>query len=255
MYNIYEAKSIIGDISLHLDEAYADGAKTLMIVMSIFAFAFLLFAAIAIKKARPLGIIAAIFQPIGFFSAMKVVLGYAQIDFSCLEMTFTSSYSMDDAMSKLQQALIEKFTDVIFPQMIAILPWAFLMFVTFIITLIYSIMLIKAKGKGLAVTALILIILRYLFVSPIELIGLLLQSGSAKTQSAWDVVFYLACTLPLFLMAIQGIINLASKKEPVVEAAVEAPVAETPVVEAPVEAPAEAPVEAPAEAPAENTEE
>ena len=155
MYNsyYYEAKSIIPDISLHLTEDYAAGAQKLALIMAILAFACVLFTAIAHKKARPLGIITAIAQPIGFFAAFKYVIAYGDIDFSCLSMTATSSVSLDDAMNKLREALSERLATEVFPDLFAAIPWSLLMLTAFIITVIYCANLKKdtTKGKGLAV--------------------------------------------------------------------------------------------------------
>ena len=225
----YEAYSKIPDISLHLTEDYAAGAQKLAIIMAILAFACVLFTAIAHKKARPLGIITAIAQPIGFFAAFKYVIAYAAIDFSCLSMKTTSSVSMDDAMSKLTTALSERLATEVFPDLLATIPWSLLMLAAFIITLIYCGNLKKdatTKGGGLAVTALILSIVRYVLFAPINNFALLLGNGTAETQASWDPIYYLFGIIPLALLAIKGILALTSKPAPapapVAEAAPEA---------------------------------
>ncbi len=252
MYNsyYYEAKSIIPDISLHLTEDYAAGAQTLAIIISILAFACVLFTAIAHKKARTLGIITAIVQPIGIFSAFKYVMAYSAIDFSCLAMTVTSTVSLDDAMSKLRTALSEKLATEVFPDLFATIPWSLLMLAAFIMTVIYAAVLKKdttTGGKGLAVTAMILAIVRFVIFQPTNNFALFLGNATAETQASWDPVFYIFTMIPLVLLAIKGILALTSRKaSPVAEApaAEAAPVAET--VAAPVAEAAPA-AEAPAE--------
>ena len=235
----YEAKSIIPDISLHLTEDYAAGAQTLAIIMSILAFACVLFTAIVHKKARTLGIITAIVQPIGIFSAFKYVMAYSAIDFSCLAMTVTSKVSLDDAMSKLRAALSEKLAEEVLPDLFATIPWSLLMLAAFILTVIYAGMLKKdtTGGKGLAVTALILSIVRFVIFQPTNNFALFLSKATAETQASWDPIFYIFTMIPLVLLAVKGVIVLTSRKAQ--------PVAEAPAAEAaPVEA---APVEASAE--------
>lgn len=230
----YEAYSIISDISLHLDEGYASSAMAGMILAAILAFALTLFAAIAIKRARVFGVIVALAQPVGLYAAMQMVLQYATIDFSCLEITRTSSISMDDAMAQLYEALGEAFAVEILPQAIGLIPWLLVFMVVSILSLVYAILLIKAKGKGMAITAMILMIVKYLFFSPIEMLSLFMQQGSSTIQSAWDFVFRFVYLLPLFLIALQGIINLVANAK-AKKAAAAAPAAPAEPAEAPAE--------------------
>ena len=230
----YEAQSYISDISLHLDEAYLSTAMTMTVIFSIIAFALVMFTAIAIKRARPYGVVVAIAQPLGLFAAMKIVEVYASIDFSCMEITKYSSVSLDDAMNKLDEALADAFIENIFPKMMGMFPWMFLLLATFVLTLVYAIMLFKVKGKGLAIAAMIILIFKYLFMNPVEMFSLILQSGSPAIQSGWDMIFRLAYLFPLCLLAIQGVINLVAAKKKGVEAPAAAP-AEQPAEEKPAE--------------------
>lgn len=250
-YNSYEAYSIIGDISLHLDEFYAASAFGTFLVISIVAFALTLFAAIAIKRARPYGIIVALAQPVGFYATMQYVLSYAQIDFSCLEMKVTSSVSMDDAMSKLSEKLTEAFITNIVPYIGSLVIWSLVLLCVFVMTLIYICLLIKAGyGKGLAIGALIIYILQYLFIPPVNTLPMLLEMGNSATQGIWDIVHNFAALLPLILIAIQGIVvlvgNAKAKKTAAATAAFVAAQAAANVVNAAPETPAapEATVEA-----------
>lgn len=226
----YEAYSKIPDISLHLTEDYASGAKTLLIIMSILAFACVLLAAIAVKKARPLGIAVAIAQPIGFFAAFKYVIAYSAIDFSCLSMKTTSSVSMDDAMNKLTEMLTERIMTDIFPGLATTFVWSFLMLAVFIMTVIYAAMLKKdtGKGKGLAVAALIISIVKYVLIAPTNNFALFLGGATTETQASWDPIYYIFSLIPLILIAVKGILVLTTPKE--------APVAEAPAAEAAAEA-------------------
>ena len=227
----YEARSIFPDISLYLGEAYADKVLPWAIVMAILTFAVALLTAIGIKKARPLGIITAILQPLGVFSAMQMVVQYGTIDFSGLVMTRTSTISMEDAMSKLRAAYTEVFLSEIFPKMFAFILWAVLLLAVTIVTLVYVILLFKAKkGKGLAVAALILLIIRFVCCQPVEMLSVVLGNSSATIQSAWNHFYHFAYFLPLLLIGIQGIVNLvdAKKKKPAPIITAQAPSVEEP---------------------------
>ena len=135
-------------------------------------------------------------------------------------------------MNKLTTALSERLATEVFPDLLATIPWSLLMLAAFIITLIYCGNLKKdatTKGSGLAVTALILSIVRFVLFAPINNFALLLGNGTAETQASWDPIYYLFSIIPLALLAIKGILALtAPKAAPVAEA----PAAETPIVEA-----------------------
>ena len=218
----YEAKSMVGDIGLKLGKDYLEMAMILMVLTAILALGLALFTAIANKKARPLGIVVAILQPIGVFAAYKSVITYADVDFSALEMTVKSTKSMEDAMSKLYEKLGETFFDKILPEMMSYMFWAMVLAAVTIVTLVYIILLMKGQSKGLAIGALILLIVRHFLIAPVDLMGVLFQWD---TQGAWDMLFRLFYLLPLILIAIQGLMVMIAKKngaDVVVEASAEA---------------------------------
>ena len=90
-------------------------------------------------------------------------------------------------------------------------------------------------AKALAVVALILLILRWLFLSPVEMITMFLGNPSQDIQLVWDFVYRVLYLLPALFIGIAGLMNI---KKGAVEAApaeaVEAPAAEA--TEAPAEA-------------------
>ena len=236
----YEAKSIgmFGSKPLILDETYAKSALIGMILFSIVAFAMVLLAAIFIKKARPLGIVAAIAQPVGLFAAMKCVINFAQIDFSSLYVTVTSTVSLDDAMSKLYEQVGENFMTKVLPNMYIFILWACVITVCTVITLIYAAMLMKGKGKALAVVALILLILRWVFLSPVEMIGMFIGDPSQDMQVLWDLVYRFLYILPALFIGIAGLMNIKKDAAPAVAEAVAEAAAPAEAAEA-TEAPAE----------------
>ena len=230
----YEAKSIISDISLHLSDSYVAGAIVLAILTSILAFALTLFTAIAIKRARPYGIIVALAQPVGVVAALQSVLQYAKIDFSSLEITVTSTVSLDAAMDELSARISEVMLTEIFPQMVDFLFWAGVLMIIMIMTIVYMILLFHQKGKALAIVGMLLVVFRHIFIPPVAVLPLFLQMGTSQIQSAWDVFFSLSYLLPLLLLAIQGVIVMvqnAKAKKAAVAAAVAPTVEEAPVVE------------------------
>lgn len=213
----YQAISEIPDMTLCLNETFISKATTLMIIAGILAFAMVLFAAIAEKRARPYGIIVAIAQPVGLYAALQYVLQYAKMDFTCLQITVNSSVSLADAEAKLYDQLAEVFVEEMLGHYIMMLLWGVVLLVVFVLTLIYICTQFKTKGKGLAVGALVILIVKQVLVCPVEMVSLLLGQGSASIQSIWNVFFTGCYLLPLLLLCVQGILKLAGKKT-VVEA-------------------------------------
>jgi hypothetical protein len=208
-YYYYEAKSFIGDISLHLTGAYKTIAIILTVLAAIVAFGLVLFTAISIKRARPFGILVALAQPVGIVSAMLMVFQYGKIDFSSLEMTVTSQVSLEDAMSKLYEQMGEVFIANILPQLALYIVLSVVLFVVTLLTVIYAILLIKAKPGTFSVIALIVTLVRHFFIAPVEFITLFLMIGSPTIQTVWDLFYKGAYLLPLLLMAVQGIFVLS----------------------------------------------
>ena len=210
-YYYYEATSfpIGGNVDLVLDDTYIIIGYLITILLAIMAFDLMLFTAISIKKARPLGITVAIAQPIGVFAFFQTVLAYSKIDFSCLYITVTGK-SQEDAMSKLYDTMLENFVEEILPQAALFILWAFIAGIVTILTIIYAGMLFGAKGKVFAIFAFIILIGKHFLMSPVELISIYTGQVSQEIQSIWDVVFRFFIILPLFLLAVQGLINLLS---------------------------------------------
>ena len=76
----YEAYSMVKDINLSLNDDYALTSLILSILFGVLAFAFCVFAAIAIKRGRIFGILVALLQPVheavtigGFFYNLIIV--------------------------------------------------------------------------------------------------------------------------------------------------------------------------------------
>jgi hypothetical protein len=251
MYNYiytYEAYFMFGDISLRLGEGYSVIMGLLVALAAIAAFALVLFSAIANKKGRIFGCIAAVFAPLGILAAHWSVTNYAQLDFSFMgRLKATSTVSMSDAITKLSEMLVEEFTEKILstPEYYAFLLWTVVAGFCAIITIVYTIILLKSdKGNGLAVGALILVILKFIFMSPIQSITAfagyikldlvdLFGPVANYIQLGWETAYYAATLLPLLLIAIQALMCLLGKKKK----------ATAPVVDAPAEAVAEAPAE------------
>ena len=205
---VYEAKSFIGNIGFNIPEGYGVLLSVAAILLGLAAFAFVLFAAITIKRARPLGIVAAIAQPVGFLAAALGFISYGNIDFSSLAITVQGSTEAE-AMDKLYGLLINAFVDNVMPQFVVYMLLIGIYQAVSVITLIYFIMLTKApSGKALGIVAMILAIIRIAAIGPIEPITLYVEISSFGIQAVWNAFFNFVFFLPTFLVAIQGMLNI-----------------------------------------------
>ena len=216
-------------LNLVLSESYKSTAMLATVIVSLVAFALFLFAAIAIKKARPLGIVTAVMQPIGLFAGLQTVLAYSNIDFGDLVVVAEGS-SMDDVMSQLNDKMYESLMNIL-PNIATYFLWAMVLTVCTVVTLIYVIMLFKTKAKACAVVSMVLLLLRHFVIPPVSILSIL--QPTQEIQSIWDVVFRATFVLPALLIGIQGLVNLVTKgkKTPAVAPMTEAeeqPVAENP---------------------------
>ncbi|MBO5879994.1 MAG: hypothetical protein J6Q68_05535 [Clostridia bacterium] len=203
----YEAYSMVKDINLSLNDDYALTSLILSILFGVLAFAFCVFAAIAIKRGRIFGILVALLQPVALFAAHKMVLAYSLIDFSSLNVTATGS-TQSAAMSALYEKLTQNMLEIVFPQLTQYFVWLFVLAFIFLMTLIYFITIFKAHAKGLAIFGMLALIFRQLIISPIEFVTLFLSIGTQEIQTGWYFIYCVVYTFPFFLIAIQGLINI-----------------------------------------------
>ena len=238
-YYVYEAYFLFGDISLHLNHLYNVVASILMVLATVLTFALLLCSAIMNKRARVFGIITAIMAPIGAIAAHLTVTSYASLDFSFTQnLKGTSSVSMSDAMTDLFSQFTEQLTERVATSPMFLLFPVFAGLVGFasIFLIVYTALLIKSKkGKGLAIASMIIVILRFLFLSPLQTITIVgnylnlgIDSLGSMIQLVWIVFFYAAWLLPILFVGIQGILNLVNAKKE--KAAALAAEAEAPAV-------------------------
>ena len=225
-YNYYEAKILTEIKNLVLEEGYASQALVSTLILCGLAFALALFAAITIKRARPLGIMVAILQPIGLFASMKSVLAFAQVDFSSLAVTATGS-SSDEAMSKLTTMLTEALVENVFPQLAPFCLYAGILSMITILTVVYAGILFGAKAKGFSICAFILLLVRLLFISPVDTLGVAMGTVSQSSQMVWDGFFRFMFLFPIIMMAAQGLSNLIASKKNKAPATEEASTEET----------------------------
>ena len=245
-------------IQIPLTEEYISSSLTSAIVVGIIACALIIFASIASKKALGLGITAGIFAIIGSIANHFSVVYFHTTTFVVTEKFIGSSQTEVDQMAS---DFVENYMTENLPKMIFYVLASAVVFVAWIVTLIFIIKMLKVKPKVFGIFALILHIVKFLFIAPVNTFTPILTNVAATeaAQKSQDTLVYAMVLIPLVLVAISGLIAMIKRaKTPVAVAEAAAPVAEAEapaVEEAPVaeEAPAaEAEAEAPVAADEEN---
>ena len=209
-------------------ESHSFVLSALAILFGILTVICCLIVALSNKSCRAMGIVAAIFNFLNAVLMPAYIKSFHSTPFFKVEYIYGSSQEEVDQL--VTEFYANYFAEAI-PGMLLVSLVSTLMLLAFIFTLILIVKSMKVlKPKILPVFALILIILRYLFVGPIDYIKPLLQNGATvETQISQTVLYFVAITLPIILIAIGGIVAIAKKgKAPaVVEVASEVSVAET----------------------------
>ena len=254
---------IFGKLQADLSSEYLKNAMIMACVFGVVFFALILVVAIKYKKARGFGITTAIFQLLGAIGAALYVKGFHTLELVQKGVGSTEEEALKNLGDAVTSALID---------MIPFFVGSILILLAWIFGLIYIVKIKSECLKVLGIFALILQILRYVFISPISFSGMFSGGMTEAAQASQDKVYFIACLIPLLFIFVGALVGNRNKPEatiavegtaveaPVVEAAVveeavvEAPAAEEVAAEAPAE---EAVVEAPAaaEAPAEATQE
>lgn len=215
MYTITDTSSInsmdklLGGMNLRLTAEYLTTSMIMTIIVGLLCVACFVLAVIFIKKARVLGGIVAGLQLVGIYAAYQSVVSYAAIDFRSFYAIGTGS-TYEEASQNAMNQLLDTYMEAA-PSMAMSYVWSFLMLASAVMTLIYTTKLMKAKGKLLAVFALILSIVR-IVLPAVNMSGLFTTGLSMAAQESWDVVYRFIYILPAILIGIQALINIKKDK-------------------------------------------
>ena len=231
-----------------LSDEYIKNAYVLAAIFGVVFFVLFLVMAIKQKKARGFGIASGILQLLGALGAAMNVIGFHSSEFFAVVKGTGST--QEEAEEALKDAMASKLVDMLSGQVPMIIG-SILVLIAWIFGLIYIVKLKSEIMKGFSIPALILHILRFVFVSPVAVSFMNIINSvevTQESQASHDYLFYGACALPYILLFIGALIGKKKSEEVVATIegmAVEAtPIATaTPVVEvapvveaAPVEA-------------------
>ena len=226
-----------------IDEATLKSMTTTAIVWAIVFLAATVFVALTVKRGTAIGIASGIVNALSIALTPKYLESFHELEF------FKTIYGTADELDDL---VAEYYAQQI-PKMITFYAVTFLMLAGFILGLVFIIKNLSASPKIVAIIALVLQIVRYVFIAPIKYTAMFTGSITIEEQISQANTYYIFTVLPALLLVVLAVIALVNKGKGTA-APVEAPAAEAAPVEAPAEAPAAeaAPVEETVEAPAED---
>ena len=223
-----QAMEFLEGMELTLSDSYMSGAFLWTILLGVVAFGLTLFCAIVIKRARVLGVIAAVAQPIGLYAAYQSVSAYAELKFATRIYEFMEELEAKKLSSIDVDAEIEAFMTPMITELIFFVAWMVVAVACTVLLGIYMIMLIKVKPSAFGIVGLVMTGIKWVGFAPVSVYSMLLENMTEEGQILNDIAYRGLTILPILLIAILAILVLVRQKkglEPAV-AAVELPVIE-----------------------------
>ena len=242
-FDLEQAMEFLKTMELTLSESYQTSSMIWTVVLGILSFSLVLFVALVIKRARVLGILAAVAQPVGLFAARQSVMAYGELQFYTRTNAFIEKMDNGQFTQAQAEAEAKAFMTPLFTELIFCAVWMLLAIVCTVLLGIYMVMLIKVAPRAFGIVGLVLTGIKWAGFLPVNLYGLLLKSMTEEGQILNDIAYRGLTVLPILLIAILAILVLNQKKKGLIPA--------TETAESPVTEPEETLESAPEESPAE----
>lgn len=217
VYEYYTESAFSADMNLNVSESYISLSYIVAIILGILALGLCLFTALSTKKARPLGIIASVFQPIGLLSFVQMIVEWSKLDFGILDFRVTSS-TASGAIEEYQRRATALIEEYMISHIYSYVILSFLLLASAILTVIYISRLSKLPGRGFGIGATVLLIVNQVLVQVFWWISAL-AAPSQGLVMFWETFYRLLLMVALVLLALQGVMLLAAKKKPAVQEA------------------------------------
>lgn len=220
----YELIDILERFRFLPSDEYVSSATVWSIVIGLIAASFIIFTAVTSKKNMALGITAGVMQVLGAVAAQQAAIQYWKCDFFKYEIVYGTSEGelIENLMEKYQEMILE-----MLPHMLLMYMYLAFMLAAWIVTLVYIIKTIKTEPKAFGIAALVVHIVRYAFVGPMNIFAPIF--GITLTDSvhaSYDAFVYIVYLIPALLIGALGIMNfiksLINKNEPVTQQPAEA---------------------------------
>ena len=239
-----KAMEFLEGVELNLSDSYMTSSMIWTVLLGILTFGLVLFTAIVIKRARVLGVIAAVAQPIGLFAARQSVLAYGELKFATRVKDFIADLETKNLSQLDAEAEMEAFMTPMITELVFFVAWMVVAVACTVLLGIYMIMLIKVKPSVFGIVGLVLTGIKWVVFAPVNVYGMLLENMTEDGQILNDIAYRGLTIVPILLITVLAILVLVRRKKGLIPVAetVEEPVAEAedtlaaePVVEAVVE--------------------
>lgn len=206
--------AMLNNMTLHLGSVTKIIMIVAAVVFGLIAAAMVICTTVFNKKYRVLAIITAIMQPVGLLASVGQVIAYSMIDFSKL-VSYGTGSTYEDAYNNALDGLLEYLLGDYLISLILLSICSMLMFASLIITFIYAIKLTGFSPKVPAILAIVVCVLRWLFVAPLDQISTILSVlGIAPMQQSplWTVMYFVIFMIVPALLLGQSLIAKFAKK-------------------------------------------
>ncbi len=201
-------------ISGGIDEESMSKMTTSAWIWGILFLGICVFVAIALKKGTTIGIIAGVVNAITIILTPTMIKAFHEMEF------FKTIYGTQDQLDDL----VEEYYAEQIPKMIAYYGVTILGLAAFVLALVFIIKSMKCTPKVFPIFALIIQIVRYAFIAPIDSFKMFTGGVTVESQISQANLYYIFTIIPIVLLVVPAIINLVKKPAPVAQSV------ETPVV-------------------------
>lgn len=206
---------MLNNMTLHLTTVTKIVMIVAAIVIGLIVAAMVICTTVFNKKHRVLAIITAIMQPIGLLASVGQVIAYSMIDFSKL-VSYGTGSTYEDAYSNALDGLLDYLLGDYLISLILLSICSMLMFASLIITFIYAIKLTGFSPKAPAIIAIVVCVLRWMFVTPLDQVSAILSIfGIVPMQQSifWTIGYFAIFMAAPALLLLQSLIaKFANKK-------------------------------------------
>lgn len=203
-----ELLELMDRFRFHPSNEYVKNATILCLVIGCIAAAFIIFTAITSKQHMGLGITAGVMQILGAFSIQQASIQFWKADLFAYKVVTGTESEIYDKMQEATKEMIQK----MLPHILLMSLFLALTLVSWIITIVYITKAMAIKPKVFGILALVIHIIRFVFVWPMNLYSPLFgEQLTADIQQSYDTFANIAFLLPALLIGVAGIISFVKR--------------------------------------------
>ena len=192
-----------------LSSEYVSSSTRSAIIFGLIGAILIVATAFLANRAKVLGVITAIMHFVGAFGAQKYAHHF--ISTELIRTVYGYGSSQSEAAANLEAAKSAAAVEMLMDT-VPILLYNILFFAAWIITLIFIIRCLGMKGKVFTVFALIIHIVKYLAIPPVNIFGAAIERLTEGAQAGVDRLFCIATLIPTILLALAALITFIKVK-------------------------------------------